>query len=499
MTTSASVHSDSTNSLRREFSFGAAFAFAFAFISPIVALYGIFGLAISTAGPSFWWGFLIVFAGQFLVALVFAMLVSRWPLEGSIYQWANRLLGAGFGWFAGWFYIWTLTIAMATVALGAAGFIANILGMHGADGTEVALIAFVVLILGTLINLSGRRILKGFMLASIVAEVIGSIGLGIWLLVAHREHDLSILFDGGASVGRTDDFFAIGGPFLLAIVFIGFSFVGFESAGSIAEEVHEPRRNLPKAVLFSICFIAAVVMFSSLAIILATPDNAASLPDYDVDPVYAVLTAKLGSSIAIPLQALFAIGFVASFLALQTSASRLIWAKARDRALPFSSSLAKLSRNQRQPVGPILITTVIGTALFLLSNVAENLYIMMVNFTSGGFYLSFLFPVLAFAVAVIRRRWRPGPFSIGRWTAPVAILALIWVVVELVNIAWPRELNGNPWLDWSVIVGAGALALIGAAIYARVRNRIDNVETSAVMLDLEPVDDVDAPVDGGRQ
>ncbi|MGF9660815.1 amino acid permease [Arthrobacter crystallopoietes] len=485
MTSSVSKSSQASHTLRREFSFGAAFAFAFAFISPIVALYGIFGLAISTAGPSFWWGFLIVFAGQFLVALVFAMLVSRWPLEGSIYQWATHLLGAGFGWFAGWFYIWTLTIAMATVALGAAGFIANIIGIHDASGTQVALIAFVVLVLGTLINLTGRGILKAFMMASIVAEVIGSIGLGVWLLIAHREQDLSVLFDGGASLGVSEEYFSLGGPFLLAIVFIGFSFVGFESAGSIAEEVHEPRRNLPKAVLFSICFIAAVVMFSSLAIILATPDNAAELPGFDVDPVFAVLTAQLGLEFALPLQALFTIGFIASFLALQTSASRLIWAKARDRALPFSGALSKLSRKQRQPVGPILITTVIGTALFLLSNIAENLYTMMVNFTSGGFYLSFLFPVLAFAIAVLRRRWRPGPFSIGAWTTPVAVIALLWVVFELINIAWPRPLNGNPWLDWSVIVGAAALTLVGAATYARVRKRIENSEASAMLLALD--------------
>ena len=105
------------NQLKREFRLFSSFAFAFAFISPIVALYGIFGLALATAGPTFWWGFLIVFVGQLLVALVFAMLVSRWPIEGSIYQWSARLLGRGFGWFAGWFYMWTLVIAMATVAL----------------------------------------------------------------------------------------------------------------------------------------------------------------------------------------------------------------------------------------------------------------------------------------------------------------------------------------------------------------------------------------------
>ena len=146
--TSATAQGE-TQSLKRDFSFGSAFAFAFAFISPIVALYGIFGLAISTAGPSFWWGFLIVFGGQLLVALVFAMLVSRWPLEGSIYQWTVGLAGRGTAWFAGWIYIWTLIIAMATVALGAAGFIANLIGMTEPTGTDKALIAFVVLVVIT--------------------------------------------------------------------------------------------------------------------------------------------------------------------------------------------------------------------------------------------------------------------------------------------------------------------------------------------------------------
>ncbi|MDA3146469.1 amino acid permease [Leucobacter sp. UCMA 4100] len=469
--------------LRREFNFGSVFAFAFAFISPIVALYGIFGIAVAEAGPSFWWGFLIVFGGQFLVALVFATLVSRWPIEGSVYQWATRLIGSAYGWFAGWFYICTLVIAMTTVALGAAGFIANILGVRGAGATQVALIAFVLLIVGTIINLLGRGVLKVFMVASIIAEIFGSIGLGIWLLIAHRTNSITILFDQGESVGASDGYFTLGGPFLLAVVFIGFSFVGFESAGAIAEEVHEPRKNLPKAVLFSLTIISLIVMFSSLAIILAMPENASQLPGYAEDPVHAVLTALLGSQFAIPIQVLFSIGFIASFLALQTSASRLIWAKARDGALPFSRSLSVLTKKQSQPIGPIIITTVIGTALLLMSNVAENIYEVMVSFTSGGFYLSFLFPVLGFVVALFKKRWVSGPFSLGVFTKPVAVAALIWVVLELVNIAWPRAVNGSFLLDWSVIIGVGTLALVGALVYASVRKRIENVETSAVVID----------------
>jgi hypothetical protein len=42
-------------------------------------------LAFAAGEPAFWWGFLVVLGGQFLVALVFAELVLRWPIEGSVY------------------------------------------------------------------------------------------------------------------------------------------------------------------------------------------------------------------------------------------------------------------------------------------------------------------------------------------------------------------------------------------------------------------------------
>ncbi|MGE2734530.1 APC family permease [Mycolicibacterium vaccae] len=457
--------------LRREFSLGSAFAFAFAFISPIVALYGIFGLALSAAGPSFWWGFALVFGGQFLVALVFAMLVSRWPLEGSIYQWSRRLMGSTYGWFAGWVYMWTLVIAMATVALGAAGFAANIFGIEEPSGGTLAWIALLILLAGTAVNLVGRQALKIFMIGSIIAEVIGSVVLGTWLLLFHRHNSLSVLFEGGGA--EFDAWAYLSGPFLLAVAFIGWSFVGFESAGSIAEEVHNPRRDLPKAVLFSLGFIALVVAYSSLAIILAIPDLGAVAEGAVGDPVYETLTTALGAGIAKPVQVMFIIGFLASFLALQTSASRVIWAYARDGALPAAGTLVQLRGKARIPVVAILVTTVIGAGLFLLSIVAGDIYSLMVNFTAGGFYLAFLFPLLGFLVVVLRKKWTPANFSLRVWTLPVAVVAVVWAVLQFINIAWPRVAFEQRYLDWSVWIGIVVLGIIGAVLYASVKSRIN--------------------------
>lgn len=465
------VHDD--HRLKREFSLWSAFAFAFAFISPIVALYGIFGLAYSTAGPSFWWNFLIVFAGQLLVALVFAELVSRWPIEGSIYQWSRRLVGAGYGWGAGWVYMWTLVVAMSSVSIFAAGFVGNVFGWDLSAGRQ-ALVAWVILLLGTAANISGRLVLKILMTGSIIAEVVGSVGLGVWLLLFHRENPVSVLTDGFS----TDGFLSLSGPFLITMAFVGWSFVGFESAGSIAEEVHHPRKNLPKAVLFSITFIALIVTFSALAIILSIP---AEIAENSADPVYDTLQFHLGHTAAKSAEVMFTIGFLASFLALQTSASRIIWSYARDRALPAPRVLATLTKGQKQPIYALLVATIIGSAMILFSRLAPDFYTLMLNFTSGGFYLAFLFPLVGNLVARLRGEWTPGPFSLGRWSTPLAVVATLWATLQFLNIAWPRDIYpATPFLNWSVALAVLGLAVFGLVVYLSVRSGITTFPTFEV-------------------
>ncbi|MFZ9702261.1 MAG: APC family permease [Candidatus Nanopelagicales bacterium] len=462
-----------SGSLKREFTLWSAFAFAFAFISPIVALYGIFGLAYSTAGPGFWWNFLLVFGGQLLVAMIFAELVSKWPVEGSIYQWTRRLSGKGAGWFAGWFYMWTLVVAMATVAMGAAAFVANVIGLTITPGMQ-AVIAFIILILGTLVNLQGRSVLKALMIGSIVAEIIGSIGLAIWLFLFHTEQPVSSITQGLDTVigsGFTNS------AFLIAMAFVGWAFVGFESAGSIAEEVKDPQRTLPKVVMFSLTFVASVVAFTALAVILAIPDPAKVLSGEEPDPVFSTLIYSLGEGPAKLAQILFAIGFLASFLALQTSASRVIWAYARDKALPADKALSALKGKASIPTNAVLVASIVGAIMILASQLAPNFYALMVNFTTGGFYISFLFPVAGFVIVLFSNKWKSGPFSFGAKMKFFSIFALIWTVFQFLNISWPRPVyTETPLLDWSVAVGIVGLTIVGALIYASVNKRMTIVD-----------------------
>jgi amino acid transporter len=465
---------DDSLTLKREFSLWSTFALAFAFISPIVALYAIFAFAFAAGGPAAWWGFWIVLAGQLLVAFVFAELASKWPYEGSVYQWARRLRNETYGWFTGWAYMWTLAIAMAAVAYGAAGFFPVVLDIDPfTPGTQlvvaVALIAFV-----TVVNTAGRRWMKIFVAASICAEVIGSLGIGTVLLFFHHENPVSSLFSSeGAAYGS--------GPYvwsglLAAMAFIGWAFVGFESAAAISEEVEEPRRDVPRAIILSLVIVAAVVMYSALALILAIPDFGAVISGEVADPVAATIAAQLGDGITRPLFALFIIGFTAALIALQAGCSRVMWSFARDGVLPASGFLRRLSKNDRLPINAIVVAGLIAAAV-MLSTQSEDLYLTLVNFTTGGFYIGFGLPVFAALAARMSGRFEAGPWNLGHWGYPVTVGAAVWVAFELVNIAWPRATD-LPWYqEYGVIVMIVVIGVLGVLAYLPARSRIVAEET----------------------
>jgi amino acid transporter len=460
--------------LLREFSLRTAFALAFAFISPIVALYSIFAMGITTSGPGFWLGFPVALAGQLLVALVFAMLVSRYPLEGSVYQWSRQLGGARYGWFAGWTYIWTLVITMAAVSFGGAGFLAQLLGLDpGARGVALPL-ALGLLAFATWGNARGRHVLSALVVLCVLAELIGSVGVGTWLLLTGRVQPAAIVFS-------SPDFLTGSGGWLgffdskaaAAVAICGWAFVGFESAGSIAEEVQDPGRNAPRAMLASLLFVAAVVSFSGLALLLSVPNLADAISGKSADPVVETLIAHFGPVVFRCLLVLFVIGFLACLLGIQASASRVIWAFARDGELPGAALLVRLSGTDRIPVHAIVASGLLAASIFSLA--ATNLYAILVAFTTAGFYIAFAFPVLISAWTLLRGRWQPTPFSIGRLTAPVILAAAAWTVFETVNIAWPRVASA-PWYEaWSVVLMVAFLGILGAIV----RSQLDQRERAA--------------------
>lgn len=448
--------------LRRDFNFLQAASVGFADISPIVALYGMFAIALAAAGPAMFWGILLVFGAQLLVALVFGEVASRWPLTGGVYQWTRQQVGVRIAWFAGWAYTWTNVIAMSAIAFGGASFLASTLGLSSPSTNETVLIAIGLLVFTTLANVASKRFLKVFVVLSVTAELVASVLVGIVLLIGYREQSFTVIFD---SFGTGGGSFYLTSAFLGAAAFIGYSAIGFEATGAIAEEVREPERQVPKAIVMVLVTIGVIVAFTALAFILANPNIEGSLTGNISDPIEGTLTYHFGESLTRPLLGMITLGFVASLLAVQTAVSRVLFSFARDEMLPAASFLSYVTPNNRIPTRAVVVAAVVAVIFLLINLGTEQAFQVLLSFVIAGFYISFSFPVLSALYLHLTRRHESGLFNLGRWSLPVTLAASLWLVLELVNIAWPRSPE-LPWYqNWAVIIMVAVLSVFGLVVF----------------------------------
>jgi amino acid transporter len=156
------------------------------------------------------------------------------------------------------------------------------------------------------------------------------------------------------------------------------------------------------------------------------------------------------------------IGFTSSMIAVQTAVTRAIWANARDKALPGSKLLGKLSGRENLPRYAIGLTAVIAGILLFFGT--SKIFGLLIDFSAFGFYLSYFMPVLALAYVRYRGRWTYGEAWGDRWMGPVTILAVIWLTAEIINLAWPRDVFDSWYLNWGIIVSTAALAVVGGLI-----------------------------------
>ena len=470
--------------MKREFTMFSALSVAFAFVSPIVALYSVLGVGLSTSGPAFIWGGLILYAGQFVVVLALGVLASKWADSGGIYQWSRRLLGHRFGWFASWTYICTLLITLPAVAYAGAVLIPPMLGMPAAGHELVTWLAVGLLAFTTLVNLAGRVFIKVLMVAVIVAEAVGSVGVAVWLLLFDRNQGLDYL--SPASLGGFEGMF-FSAPLVMAIAFSSYFAIGFESASSIAEEVKRPKRAVPRAMVVSFFAIMSIVLLSTLAFTLAVPSDAfLQDPENAADPAVAIIAAAFPAPVFRAILALFVIAFAASLMTIQITVSRIVWATARNGELPFARVLTRLSGETGLPRVAVLVTAVIAAVLFLPFQ-SEGIQMALISFSSVGFFISFLFPILGLAIARIRGTWQDDPgLFLGRAGRAVGWIALVWLLFQIVNVAWPRP-SGAGWAtDWSTVIGVAVVGVLGVAVEAWVhRKRLHAAATGTTLVVFE--------------
>ena len=443
----------------RDMSLAANFALGFTYLSPVVGVYALFAFALAEAGPPMLWSFFIVGAGQFLVALVFGEVVSQYPLAGGVYPWARRLWGRRYAWLTGWVYAWALLITVASVAYGAGAFAATLLGVDGGVNFTIGT-ALVIIAIASVVNFSGTRNLSRAATAGFVAEIAGALIVGLYLILFQRENGPGVFFDTFGSAGEGTYL----GAFLAAGLIGLYQFYGFEACGDMAEEVRDPGRRIPKAMMLTILVGGLAAVFVVVGYVLAVPDIGAVVSGENTDPIDGILTSVFGSVGSKIVLAVVLISFFSCTLSLQAAASRLIYAYGRDRMIFGSKVLGGFSSRLHVPPGALTVAVIVPSLIVLGSRVSEDALTKIISFAALGIYIAFQMVVFAALVARLRG-WRPsGRFSLGRWGLPINVLALAYGVAAMVNLAWPRTPD-VAWYDNYIVLLSAAIVVGVGVVY----------------------------------
>lgn len=457
-----------TSEFKRDMSLWANFSLGFTYLSPVVGIYTVFAFSLATAGPPMIWSLLIAGVGQLLVALVFGEIVAQYPVAGGVYPWARRLWGRKWGWMTGWVYLMALLVTIAGVIYGAGPYIAALFGFAPTVNNSIAG-ALILLAIATVINNLGTKILSAAAVIGFVAEIIGAIVVGVWLLITHRHHGLGAFFDsfGAGSEGHYTAAF-------LAAALIGvYQYYGFEACGDVAEEVPDPGRRIPTSMRRTIYIGGAAASFVCFSLILSVSDFGAVISGEDPDPVGRILNEAFGSVGSKIIIAVVLVSFLSCVMSLQAAASRMAYSYGRDKMIFGSRALTKFSERRSVPPYALLAAAVIPGLLVVGSKISTDALNKMVSFAALGIYIGFQMVVLA-ALRARLKGWRPtGKFQLGRWGLPANVAALIYGVAAMVNLCWPRT-PGAPWYDnyivllgAVVVIGAGGIYMLAARSYLR--------------------------------
>jgi len=451
--------------LNRTLGFMANFALAFSFISVSTGSFGNFGVGIGLGGPMMFWTWFIVVGGQLLVALVFAELSSHYPVAGSIYQWSKRLSHRTLGWFTGWFYFWAQVLTVTAVAV-IVSFVVD--GLHTAtiaspEGfvfldskdptgltTMFTFIALTTLVITTLINAFGVRLVAILNNIGVATEVIGMLVFALVLLFFANHQSPQVLTQTfGAEQAQNGNLPA---TFLLGFFMSIFIVYGFDTAGTFGEETVDASRQAPRGVLSSILISGAVGTVFLLAIILSLKDIPASMKEGLAGgfPIATTITDNLNGVLFgsftfghLYLLVILASVFVCT-LAIHGAASRMMFSMGRDRHLPLGRLWGNVNTTFRTPANAVIAVGILAAIPILLVGPLGGFTLSIA--ATGLIYLSYFLCNLGVAFAR-SHGWphRSAAFNLGRWGMLVNVLALAYGAVMIVNIAlWASpELFGD--------------------------------------------------------
>jgi amino acid transporter len=442
------------------------FAISFTIISILAGCLTSYYIAIVWGGPvAVTWGWLLVGGFCILVALAMGEIASTYPTAGGLYYWSSRLGSPGWGWFTGWFNFLGQVAVTAAIDFGAATFISSLLNLwfsFSLTKEHVFIVYSVIIVLHGLINTFGVRLLA--MINNISAWWhMGGVLVIVLVLIFIPDHHKSLSFvftdtenfSGfqGHSFANPVFWFVFG----IGLLMSQYTITGYDASAHMSEETRNASRSAAIGMVMSVVVSVIFGFILLVAVTFAIPGPVANTAAQYGFAVQYIWQNAMSNKWA---EFLLVIACVAQFfcgLASVTSASRMMFAFSRDRAIPGHQLWRKVSPRERVPVNSVWAICVLAWALMLptLKNPVIG-YAVGTSIAVIGLYIAFVLPIFL--------RWRAkdkfetGAWHLGKhykWIDPLAILWIILICVLFLLPLFPDGIPGN-----SAVVGTNHFLVV---------------------------------------
>lgn len=379
-------------------------------------IYTLVGSMSADVGGVIWLPLLIALVVALLTAGTYAELITKYPHAGGAARYVDRAFGVPYLSFVVGFLMMAsgITTAAALANAFAGDYLTALIDLPAAPTAVVFIIVL------TLINLRGVR---ESLTANLVASVIEVSGLVLVIVVA------AVVFGGGDGdpsrlLEFSPDVPPLQGAFAASIIAF-FSFLGFEAAANMAEEVRDPTRSYPRALFGAIGTAAVVYLLIAIgAVIVLPPEELAE----SSGPLLDVIAA---SGVAVPTWVFSLIALVAianGALLFMVMASRVAYGLAEADLLP--SPFGRVLPQRRTPWVAILVVAGVTICLTFIGDVAT-----LAETTVLLLLIVFLFANVS--VLVLKKDEVDHPhFRVPRFVPILAIIASVVLLTQQTGIVW---------------------------------------------------------------
>ncbi|KAM5343930.1 hypothetical protein ACJ41O_012467 [Fusarium nematophilum] len=366
-----------------------------------------FAPGLANGGPGgLVYGFIFVWIGNLSVFSTLCELISIAPTSGGQYHWvamlAPRWCSKYLSYITGWLTLagWQGTSAATAFLTGTMiqGLVTFMVPSYNAQTWQGTLLLWFCALVAVLINTVISSMLPKLEGMILILHIIGFFAVLITLVTFGANGDASSVFLEFRNEGMWP---SQGLSWFVGLLGCVFSFVGVDSSFHLCEEVQNPSVTVPRSIMTSISMNGAMGLAMIIAMLYGATDideaiNSPTGYPY-MEILYQATGSKAGSAV---MSSLIIVMCFSAIVGIVAATSRMFWAFARDRGLPFWPTLSKVGARTNVPVWAIAVTSVISCLIGLINIGSAIVYNAFISVSVSGLYSSYM---MAAALLLYRR------------------------------------------------------------------------------------------------